>query len=109
MHDHHYRVGRSDVSDGVCAERGKHVVARGQQVLSGELGWRCVDCSKFLRPVVKLQLFPIGEFAGIDGDWDIRPRIHRRRPGAARARRADRQRVVMGGVGPVNKSDVLIL
>ena len=69
-HDNHDGVGRSDVSAGLHAEHRKHMVA-GHQIGRGELGWRRSDCPKFFRPVVELQLFPIGESAGIDGDGDI--------------------------------------
>jgi hypothetical protein len=58
--NYHDWVGRSDISASVRREHGKHVVA-GRQVRRGELSRRCGDCPKFLRPVVKLQLFPIGE------------------------------------------------
>ena len=90
----------SDVSVSIHAEHGKNVVAGGQ-VRRGELGWRSGDCPKVLRTVVKLQLFPIREFAGIDSDGDIRTRVHGWRPRPTRPRRGDGQRVVMGGIGPV--------
>jgi len=84
------------------------MVAR-RQVRGDEPGWRRGDGPKFLRPVVTLQRFPIGEPARINDDGDVRPWFHQLRPGATRARRGDGQRVVMGGVSAVNKSDVLIL
>ena len=108
LDDNQHRVGRSDVSSGVRAEHGKHVVA-GCQVRRGELCRRRGDGLKFLCPIVKLQLFQIREFAGLDGDGDIRPRIDGGRSRATRARRGDGQRLVMGGVGRVNKGDILIL